>query len=553
MLRPARASTVLDRLQAARNSANDLPVHFSFTVPNLSRERLATAVFPDSVGEIRVRETHLSFVVLTGKLAYKIKKSLKLDFIDTSSLERRRELCDEELRLNLRFAPELYLRVVPITIDADTLRFDGTGKAIEYAVEMRQFDSGEELPALLEDRAIDDADIAALADRIADFHRDAAVLERSNSAGTRAYLGHVRNNLTGLAARIGAIHGQAELARLEDWTERHASQEAASLSARESAGFVRECHGDLHSGNIVRWRGALVPFDCIEFDASLRFIDVLNDIAFLTMDLIVRNRRDLAFALLSRYLERTGDYAGMPILPSYLVYRALVRTKVELIAFEQSGETACAERARSYFRTALSVAYPETRPALIIMHGASGSGKSWLSAQLVSQLQAVRIRSDLERKRIAQIDPFDRSQAPNAQIYSLEFNERTYAHLLECARACLRGGLHTIVDAAFLKASERREFAALARAQRAPFVIISCHADEGTLAARIASRRNAQNDPSDADERVMRRQLETMQPFAEEERPHLIEIDTGTDDALARVLERVRKIEAEHRARSSGA
>lgn len=514
-------------------------------MPDISRQRLANAVFPDSVGEIRVRETHLSFVVLTGKRAYKIKKSLKLDFIDTSSLERRRELCGEELRLNRRFAPELYLRVVPITIEQDTLHFDGEGDPVEYAVEMRQFDSSEELPALLESRAIDEEDIGALADRIAEFHRSAAVLDSGMSAGTQAYIGHVRDNLAGLAALIGAVRGEDELARLQQWTEGHLSQEAERLQAREDAGFVRECHGDLHSGNIVRWRGALIPFDCIEFDASLRFIDVLNDVAFLVMDLMVRNRRDLAFTLLSRYLERTGDYSGVPMLPAHIVYRALVRSKVELIAFQQSDAPACAGRARSYFHMALSIAYPAARPTLIIMHGASGSGKSWLSAQLVSRLRAVRIRSDLERKRIAGIDPFDRSHTSNAQIYSLEFNERTYAHLLECARACLLGGLNTIVDAAFLKVGERREFAALARAQGASFLIVSCHADEETLAARIASRRTARNDPSDADEQVMRRQLETMQPLAEDERSHSIEINTQAGDAITHVLERMRETEAQ--------
>jgi predicted kinase len=181
---------------------------------------------------------------------------------------------------------------------------------------------------------------------------------------------------------------------------------------------------------------------------------------------------------------------------------------------------------------------------LIIMYGASGSGKSWLSAQLVPKIAALRIRSDLERKRLAGIDPFDRAGRSDPHIYTLEFNDRTYTHLAGCARECLQGGVNTIVDAAFLKVRERRELAALARSLDVPFLIVSCSADPETLAARIASRREARNDPSDADERIMRRQLATMERLADDERAHAIEIDTRANDALARVLAEVRRLQA---------
>lgn len=503
----------------------------------VTRELLASAVFPHAPRDVRVCETHLSFIVLTGELAYKIKKAVSLDFIDTTSLERRHQLCEDELRLNQRYASDLYLRVVPVTFEAGTLHFAGSGEAVEYAVEMREFDSSEELAALVEAGAATEEDLSGLADCVADFHRRALPRRTDDDAATRAYVRKAQENLTAVAARAPAIGGETQVARLRKWTDERLARDLERLRSRECDGFVRECHGDLHSGNVVRWNGALMPFDCIEFDPELRFIDVLSDIAFLAMDLIAKDRVDLAFALLNRYLERNGDYQGVPLLPSYLVYRALVRTKVELIAFEQHPEAVdAAERARTYLSTALSVAHPDMKPALIVMHGASGSGKSWLSAQLVPKLPALRVRSDLERKRLAGIDPFDPSQEPNPDIYTLEFNDRTYEHLRACAHACLRGGMSAIVDAAFLKAHERRTFAALAREQGATFSILSCRADPDTLAARIARRRLARNDPSDADEQVMRRQLATMEPFTQDELPHLIEADTRADDVLSRVL-----------------
>lgn len=515
-------------------------------MPTITRERLASAILPHDTQDIGVRETHLSYVLLAGAYAYKIKKAVALDFVDTTSLEHRRQLCEEELRLNRRYAPDLYLRVVPITQTAGKLHIDGTGEAVEYAVEMRRFESSEELQALLASNAVSETDLSALADCIADFHRRATV-GSTHDAATCAFVRKARENLASVEARVDTLGTAADLDRARHWTELQLSKYLERLAARERDGFVRECHGDLHCGNVVRWKGALLPFDCIEFDPELRFIDVLNDVAFLAMDLIARTRRDLAFTLLNRYLERTGDYVGASLLPTYIVYRALVRVKVELIALAQHPEaTDALERAHAYLRVARTFTQRQCSPILIIMNGASGSGKSWLSAQLVPMIAALRIRSDLERKRLAGIDPFDRSAASDPSIYTLDFNDRTYAHLVECARACLEAGVNAIVDAAFLKEKERAAFAALARSLGTPFLIVSCTADADTLAARIAERRAARNDPSDADERIMRRQLETMEVLTPDERTQAIEIDTRAVDAMARVVANVGSLTAAH-------
>jgi uncharacterized protein len=506
---------------------------------SISAESLSAALFPHDARDIRVCETHLSFVVLTGEFAYKIKKAVRLDFIDATALARRRELCEAELRLNRRYAPELYLQVVPIVVRDERLSFGANGDAVDYAVQMRQFDAGDELRALLARDAVDTDDFAVLADLVAEFHASAAVLDRTPPAGSAAFDRKARENTTSVLRRARLIDAEQEAAALERWTMARLASQRSQLEGRERQGAIRECHGDLHTGNVVRWRGRLLPFDCIEFDTELRYIDVLNEIAFLTMDLIDRARTDLAFVFLNRYLERTGDYAGMPLLSDYLVYRALVRTKVELISLEQHPQSDDTRgRALSLIRTASRCSRPATS-TLIVMHGPSGSGKSWLSERLVPRLPAVRIRSDLERKRLAGLDPFERpSTEPDQGIYTIEFNERTYDHLLGCARSCLRAGINAIIDAAFLKAHERHAFAELAREERTRFFILSCSADATALAARIAQRRAARSDPSDADERVMERQLETMEPIAPDERDQTLFVNTQEPEALTKVLQR---------------
>jgi uncharacterized protein len=521
----------------------------------LTHLELAAAAFPHAVRDIVVRETHISLVVLTGEFAYKIKKPVHLDFIDARSLERRRGLCEEELRLNRRHAADLYIDIVPITRTAHGLHFGGEGAPIEYAVRMRQFAADQELQALLGAGAVDATEIAELAERLADFHRAAAAAlpedapnesaERGDqdaaSPRTAAFVRIARANLASIVQRAPGIGGAAAASRLAAWTEQTFTRFLRRLRERERDGFIRECHGDLHARNIVRWNGRLTPFDCIEFDSNLRFIDVLSDLAFLVMDLSDRNRDDLAFILLNRYFECTGDYSGADLLPCYLVYRALVRAKVDLIAVEQQPERLeHRDRAHARLRTAERFAQPRS-PVLIVMHGASGSGKSWLSERLVPQLPAVRIRSDLERKRLAGLDP-QRTSPLNEGFYTPEFNDRTYAHLRDCALACLRGGLHSIVDAAFLKVNERRMFARLAQEEGARFLMLSCHADRATLTERIERRRKARNDPSDADVQVLARQLTTMQAFEAGEERNLMRVDTRDPRALSQVLSRVSAI-----------
>jgi aminoglycoside phosphotransferase family enzyme len=294
------------------------------------------AAYAHAVRDIKLHETHISWVILTGEFAYKIKKRVKLEFLDTTTLAMRHFLCDEELRLNKRLAPDLYLAVVPITQDGNGVHLGGTGAIIDYAVKMKQFDPSQELPALLVRADVTAQEMIDLAERLAEFHRQAALAP--DDAGFN-YVAELRNSVLGnvaaLLAHLGSLQELPAMGQLIDWTHDLLHDLHDRFRNRQSRGYIRECHGDLHAHNIVRWQAQLTPFDCLEFDPKLRWIDVMNDVAFLVMDLVGHDRKDLAYEFLSRYVEQTGDYAGIRLLPFYAVYRALIRAMVDAVSVEQ--------------------------------------------------------------------------------------------------------------------------------------------------------------------------------------------------------------------------
>lgn len=500
---------------------------------------LMPAAFPHPVTRLELRETNISWVILTGPYAYKIKKSIQMEFIDASTLALRRHLCEEELRLNQRLASDLYVEVVAITREAGGMRVDGHGQIIEYAVKMKQFEASEELSALLERGAVCPQEIADLAVRLADFHASVHQARCTrNFPHTQQLHDAVLGNLATLLSHLDADTRPPELTTLINWTHDFLHDSLPQLRMREELGFIRECHGDLHARNVVRWRGRLMPFDCLEFDPTLRWIDVMNDVAFLVMDLEAYGRRDLAFAFLNPYLERTGDYDGVRLLPFYAVYRALVRAMVDSLAAEQGMPHR--DEFRKRLRTRVETAAGFVRrgaPTLFIMHGPSGSGKSSLSERLTPQLRAVRIRSDLERKRLAGTHAsVDNNAGFEQGIYKPELNHRTYARLLECAKNCLKGGVNAIVDATFLNAADRQLFHDLAAGQRIRYIIVSCEADRAVLMKRIEMRRQSHIDPSDADVAVLDQQLQHMEPLSADEQLHMVSVDTSQVEAYEKAL-----------------
>jgi len=497
------------------------------------------AAYPHPVGAIEVRETHISWIVLTGPCAYKIKKPVKLSFLDFSTLERRHHFCVEELRLNRRFAPSLYLDVVPITGTADAPRIEGDGEPFEFAVKLKQFSPRDEMSALLLDREVWPEDVVRLGKRLAAVHACAAVARPDEEWGDIPQLTRVaRGNMAELRSLLRRDDDHGRLDELASWSEGRLNRLAELVHQRRMAGRVREGHGDLHVGNVVRIDRDLTPFDCLEFDPTLRWVDVLDDTAFLFMDLRARRERQLAYVFMNAWLEATGDYAGLPLLPFFAAQRALVRAKVALLsarnelALVPSAAGPTAPRASTYLALAESLA-SHRRPSLILTCGRSGSGKTWLTGQLVGVLPALRIRSDVERKRLAGIDPLQASRSGVSEgIYTTEFTQRTYATLLDGARKGLECGENMIVDAAFLKWDERQRFRQLAAESGASFVLLVCEAPESVLRARVAARTEARDDASEATLEVLDMQRDHWEPPAEDEADAAVTIDTSAPEAV---------------------
>jgi len=487
--------------------------------------------YPHPVAKVRVVETHISWVILTGKYAYKIKKPVDLGFVDFTTLALRRRYCEEELRLNRRLAPELYLAVVAIRGTPQAPLIGGKGRLIDYAVKMREFPQEALASRALARGRFDAAETDALAALIARFHAQAPGAPAGAALGSaEAILFSARQNFEQMLPLVATSGDATALRALRQWTGREHARCRDAFKARAAGRFVRECHGDLHLGNVVLLERRPVPFDCIEFNEALRWIDVMSEVAFVIMDLADRGRADLGWRFLNRYLEATGDYDGMKVLRFYLVYRALVRAKVHLMRAHQPG-LAGAEKARllrafrGYLRLAQRFA-ASGRGGLIITHGLSGCGKTTATEPLIAELGAVRMRSDLERKRMHRLAPLAASGSTLAAgIYTRKASAALYRKLGALARTVLKAGWPVAVDATFLKRTERAAMRAVAEQRDVPFVILNFRAPLKVLRARVIARQASADDASEANLAVLQHQLDEREPLTPAEMSASVEVD----------------------------
>jgi aminoglycoside phosphotransferase family enzyme/predicted kinase len=478
------------------------------------RKSLAAA---SPTGQVDLFETHISYVLLTGEFAYKIKKAVTLDFLDFSTLEKRHFYCWEELRLNQRFSSDLYVDVVPITGTIESPHFGGLGTPIEYAVKMREFPQACLADVLIRKGALLPAHVVSIAQRLTDCHVSASPVNPARKYGGGALVSdQLAATLDGIRMLLDDEQDLRNLAWLSDWCKRELAAKSAQIDARKNRGYVRECHGDLHLGNIAILEGHAAFFDCIEFNDAFRCIDVMSDLAFVVMDLHAHRRRDLCYLLLNTYLELTGDYDGLAVLRLYLVQRALIRWHVALLRREQSASVGGAE-ASDYLDAAMAWARP-ARPFMLLMHGLSGSGKTKVSGELMQEFQAVRIRSDVERMRLPQQDGGCEGEGSLEQNrYSAAHTAATYCRLVQLAQHLLNEGFNVIVDACSLMAEQRRPFMALAKPRDRPFAILDVTADEQLMRQRIMRRATEGKDASDADIAVLEQQIRTQEHFGVEE------------------------------------
>ncbi len=492
--------------------------HFHHLLNALQQPR----AYPHPVAGVKIIETHISVVLLAGAYAYKLKKPLSLGFLDFSTIDRRRACCEEEVRINRRLAAGLYCGVVTIRGALTHAQIEGDGDILDYAVKMRRFSQ----QALLTQTPLTRNLIDQLAVILAQFHHQLPPAPPDSHWGTpSAVLSPMLQNVEQI--RIACIdpHIRARIERIARWTQLCYQQLLPLLEQRRRDGAIRECHGDVHRGNIAIIDGHPVIFDALEFNPALRWIDCMSELAFLTMDIRNIGALRLMRRLINRYLELTGDYAGLAVLRFYQVYRALVRAKVHAIRFNQPNSSD-SQRQLDYtgIQRYLHLAHAcikKNRPHLIITHGLSGSGKTWLGHVLCERLPLIHIRSDIERKRLFRLTVNVRpTPEQKRQLYDAETTTRTYQHLAQQAHAILTANYSVLVDATFLKQTQRALFIQLAQELGCPLMIISLAAPPPILRARVLARLAEGMDASDADAEILASQRQHYEPLNETEQQY---------------------------------
>ena len=512
---------------AYTEAAADRSVPRPAMAPDADSRRLVAGLlrpeaYPHPTGDIRLVETHISWVFLTGPFVYKVKKPCSLGFLDFSTLERRRQFCHEEVRVSGRFAPELYLGAVPITGSLDAPRVEGSGTPREWAVKLVQFDEADRLDAVFEAGRLTAADCEALGAEIARVHGRLAVADPAAGFGSAASV------LDAVAINLDQLRGLRpdavpRIDRIAAWLHDRLTAAADTIAARTAAGRIRECHGDLHLANIVLHDGRMMAFDAIEFSPGLRWIDVANDVAFLAMDLRVRGRPDLAAHVETAWIEAADDHAALAVLPIYEVYRAVVRADVAALRGAGPDATpANAAAVRGETDRYLDVAerlMEGREPVLFVTSGISGSGKTTLATRLVAAVGAVRIRSDVERKRLAGMAAIDRpaDAATTAALYEEAMSRRVYERLATLALTVLGAGRSVVVDAACNARWQRDVLAAAARDAGVELVWLDFAMPAETVIDRVTRRAAAGTDASDASAAVVREQIAAREPITPEE------------------------------------
>tara|TARA_R110002073_G_scaffold322992_1_gene499924 strand:+ start:820 stop:2388 length:1569 start_codon:yes stop_codon:yes gene_type:complete len=499
------------------------------------------------VSHFQVIETHISWVLLTGNYAYKIKKPVNLGFLNFSSLAKRHHYCLRELALNRRLAPQIYLDVVAIGGNPESPVL-GAEPSIEYAVKMRQFPQSARLDAVLASGALKPEHIDQLADHIAAFHGQVEIAVKDSLYGNPAtVLESIEGNFQQIFPLLSEQNDITQLEALKNWSLVKHTQLLPQINQRKTAGFVRNCHGDMHLANIALLDKKIIIFDCIEFSESLRWIDVISEIAFITMDLIDRGHPNYAARLLDRYLQRSGDYGGLAVFQFYHVHRALVRAKVAIIRIHQRlrskhEKQLAFKQYREY--VALAEKFTHSHPqTLFITHGVSGSGKTTHTQPLLEKLNLIHLRSDVERKRLFGLKIEEQTDPTMiSKVYSADVSQRTYHHLLTTAKQVCQHGFSVIIDATFLKQAHRQPFQALAKELNIPFVILHFHAEEQHLHQWIKKRAETGTDASEATIEVLQHQLTILEPLSENEADHIISIDSGDVRAIEQLSLAVNRV-----------
>ena len=481
-----------------------------------------TSQYPHLATQIEVIETHLSWVVLTGPFAYKIKKPLALGFQDFTTLAKRKEYCEKEVHFNQTLAGPIYIEAVAIYGTEDAPSFIEKGPALEYAVKMHEFPQENLLRVYAEQNKISKRHVESIASTLALFHQQTTLCPSNLSFGSPDEIfAPVKDNFQALKALAIAQPHLDTLEHIEKWSTNTFNHLRSIMQQRKDSGHVRACHGDLHLGNIVMLKNEPVIFDCIEFNESFRYTDFINDVAFLAMDLEHLGKASLANHFVNRYFEISMDYDGIALLRFYKCYRAVVRAKVTgLLLDQQNSPDAKNEHLQSDFAAFLALAksYTESqKPELMIMMGPSGSGKTLYSEELLTKQAAFRLRSDVLRKQLFGLDPLTKTTPLQKEsLYCVEATQTLYQRLQTLAAQLIQHGYSVIIDATCLKEWQRSLFHEVAKKQHITFKIYLFVCQIDVLEQRIIDRATY-GDVSDADLSVLAKQMDEAEPLNDDE------------------------------------
>lgn len=503
-------------------------------MPNSSliKNLLSQRAFNHPALQLGLIETHVSWVLLTGKYAYKIKKPVDFGFLDFSTLKKRKYFCEEELRLGQLFAPEIYLAVVPITGTIEHPQINGdTGPILEYAIKMCEFSQDNLLSTLLKKRKLNARLIDQLGQLIVEFHKKTSVAPINSRFGLpREVHAPTQQNFEQIIPLLNDPIDIAQVKRLEIWANEQFIKHQKLFLKRKEQDFIRDCHGDLHLANIILYHDKLILFDRLEFNEDLRWTDVIADLAFLAMDLAEKKHPKLANQLINTYLQCAGDYEGLNLLAYYLSYRAVVRAKIALFRLNQkdlNNKEKLDVRNDYYNFINLAEFYTHPKkPCLIIMHGLAGSGKSTIAKNIAAECAAIQISSDIIRKQLFNIPLYENSNStPYGGIYTPQSTAQTYNKLLALAKIVITAGFTAVIDATFLLQGQRLMFYNLANLLKVPFYILHCQTNDLKITQRIKKRNARNNCISEANSTILKHQKEIIEPLLKSEQQHTLVID----------------------------
>ncbi len=505
------------------------------SLPPLIAQMLEPGFYPHAVKEpVELIQTHVSYVFLTGEYAYKIKKAVNFGFLDFSSLEQRRHFCHEEVRLNQRGAGDIYLEILPVSEVDDRFILGDESNPVEYVLKMHQFIEDDSFVSLFEQGKLTPELIAELGKIVAKFHQTAATNDYILSFGQ---VENVRQafdeNYQQTAGYIGRAQTDSQFTETQAYSDNFFATRTALFEQRIAQKWIKECHGDLHLRNIAFWKDQVLLFDCIEFNEPFRFVDVMYDIAFAVMDLDARSRSDLGNIFLNTYVEQTGDWSGLQLLPLYLSRQAYVRAKVTSFLLDDPNIPAAdkeqaAKVAANYYYLAWKYTQVPAVGKIILMAGLSGSGKSTVGRYIAKTNQAIHLRSDAVRKHLGGVAL---DQKGGADLYTPAMTQKTYDRLLELGLLLANQGFTVILDAKFDRQALRAPVIAATQEQNIPLHIYHCTAPLEVLVDRLNNR---VGDVADATADLLPQQQ--LEPFTPTEQSLVTTLDTTKDWKSAIIL-----------------